>query len=152
MSPRPSARCVRRELRVVVDTNVWVSALVNPDGSPGQVIRAARAGRMEVVASWDLAEELIGVLARRKLRRYHFSPEDEQEVLTWLGRSLPSVELNVQLRDPDDAVVVAAAVAGRADAIVTGDRGLLDDAELRAWLDALGIAVLAPAELLERLA
>jgi putative PIN family toxin of toxin-antitoxin system len=143
---------VRRELRVVVDTNVWVSALVNPDGSKGQLIQAARAGRLEVVASWDLAEELIGALARRKLSRYRLSPEDEQEVLTWLGRSLPSVELNVQLRDPDDVVVVAAAVAGRADAIVTGDRGLLDDAELRSWLGERGIELLTPAELLERLA
>jgi putative PIN family toxin of toxin-antitoxin system len=107
---------------------------------------------MEVLASWDLAEELIGVLARRKLRRYHLSPEDEQEVLTWLGRSLPSVELNVQLRDPDDAVVAAAAVGGRADAIVTGDRGLLDDADLEAWLGARGVEMLTPAELLERLA
>jgi putative PIN family toxin of toxin-antitoxin system len=106
---------------------------------------------VDVVASWDLAEELIGVLARTKLRRYRFSPDDEREVLTWLGRSLPSVELDLPLRDPDDAVVVSAAVAGRADAIVTGDRHLLDDADLRTSLATRGIDVLTPAELLERL-
>jgi predicted nucleic acid-binding protein len=47
--------------------------------------------------------------------------------------------------------VVAAAVAGHADAIVTGDRDLLDNEELRAWLRDRGVEVLVPAELLERL-
>lgn len=64
---------------------------------------------------------------------------------------LPDVEIDVTLRDPDDAAVVSAAVSGRADTIVTGDRGLLDDAELRVWLGERGIELLTPSELLERL-
>jgi predicted nucleic acid-binding protein len=69
-----------------------------------------------------------------------------------LGVILPDVEIDFAPRDPDDAAVVSSAVVGRADAIVTGDRGLLDDAELRVWLGERGIELLTPAELLERLA
>jgi predicted nucleic acid-binding protein len=47
--------------------------------------------------------------------------------------------------------VVAAAIAGRADAIVTGDRDLLEDGTLRNWLRERGVDVMTPAELLERL-
>jgi len=55
------------------------------------------------------------------------------------------------LRDPRDAPVVAAAIAGHAEVIVTGDRDLLEDEELRAWLTVRDVEVLSPAELLERL-
>jgi predicted nucleic acid-binding protein len=46
---------------------------------------------------------------------------------------------------------VAAALAGRADAIVTGDRELLEDPDLRIWLWARSVEVLKPAELVKRL-
>ena len=61
------------------------------------------------------------------------------------------MEVDLELRDPDDVAVVVAAVAGRADAIVTGDGDLLNDAGLRAWLSARGLELLTPAGLLERL-
>ena len=57
----------------------------------------------------------------------------------------------MEVRDPKDAPVIAAAVAGRADVIVTGDRDLLGDAGLRAWLTDPGIEALTPAELVDRL-
>ena len=89
------------------------------------------------------------VLARQKLRRYRIAPDDERQILVLLGSSLPSVDVDFPLRDPDDAPVVGAALVGRADAIVTGDRGLLEDAGLRAWLGERGVEVLTPAELLD---
>jgi putative PIN family toxin of toxin-antitoxin system len=83
--------------------------------------------------------------------RYLLAATDALDLLRTLARTLPTVDVEVEVRDPKDAPVIAAAVAGRADVIVTGDRDLLDDAELRAWLTDRGIEVLTPAELVDRL-
>lgn len=76
---------------------------------------------------------------------------DVEGVLILVAPLLPAVDVHVEPRDPDDAMVVAAAVAGGADTIVTGDRHLLDDSELRHWLADRGIEVETPASLVERL-
>ncbi|HYU59351.1 MAG TPA: putative toxin-antitoxin system toxin component, PIN family [Solirubrobacterales bacterium] len=135
-------------MRVVVDTNVWVSGLAFPDGTPGRVIQAVRQGTVEAVASWELAAEITEVLRRPRIRALGVTEEDEEDALVLLAPALPDVDVEVELRDPDDAPVIAAALAGSAAAIVTGDRGLLDDAELRKWLGARGVELLEPAELL----
>jgi putative PIN family toxin of toxin-antitoxin system len=135
-------------LRVVVDTNVWVSGLILPDSTPGLVIQAVRDRRVTAVASWDLGEELALVLRRPKFRRYRISDADVGEVLALLAPLLPAVEIDLPVRDPKDAPVVAAALGGRADAIVTGDRDLIDDHDLRRSLNDRGIQVVTPRELL----
>jgi uncharacterized protein len=115
------------------------------------VLAAIRAGALEPVVSWELAAELTDVVRRPKLRRYEFSDEQVAALLVVLARWLPTVDVEVELRDPDDTPVVAAAIAGEAAAIVTGDRDLLENDELHAWLRARGVELLTPAELLERL-
>jgi putative PIN family toxin of toxin-antitoxin system len=101
--------------------------------------------------SWALASELVEVLRRPEIRRYGIDEKDVAAVLAVLGPFLPDVDVVVDVRDPDDAPVVAAALAGRADAIVTGDRDLLEDAALSSWLDDRGVRVLSPAEVLSEL-
>jgi putative PIN family toxin of toxin-antitoxin system len=115
------------------------------------VLAAVRDGNVETVGSWELAEELASVLGRPKIRKYEISENDARDLLVLLARDLPEADIRIDLRDPRDAPVVGAAVAGSADAIVTGDRDLLDDAELRAWLLERGVEVLNPGELIERL-
>jgi predicted nucleic acid-binding protein len=79
------------------------------------------------------------------------SDSDLRDILILLAPLLPSVEVSLDLRDPDDAPVVASAVAGRADAIVTGDKDLLDDQELRIWLGERGVELFSVGELLDLL-
>ncbi len=73
------------------------------------------------------------------------------ELLVVLARWLPSVDVEPELRDPKDAPVVSAAIAGDAEAIVTGDLDLLENNPLRTWLGERGIRSLKPTELLEEL-
>lgn len=152
MSSRRSARCAAGgagglDLRVVVDTNVWVSGLIAPDSAPGRVLQAVRDRELEPVITWELAEELTTVLRRPKLKRYRVSADDVQQLLALGAPFLPTVELQIDLRDPADVPVISAAVSGGADAIVTGDRDLLD-AVVRSKMKTHGIQVLTPGELL----
>jgi predicted nucleic acid-binding protein len=71
--------------------------------------------------------------------------------LILLYPALPDVDLDVPVRDLDNAPVVSAPVAGAAEAIVTGGRDLLEDDDLRAWLRERDIELLTPAELFDRL-
>jgi putative PIN family toxin of toxin-antitoxin system len=101
-------------LRVVLDTNVWVSGFINPIGPPGQLLEAVRTGRTEAVLTWELADEVLTVLARPQLRRFQIADEDVQELTALFAPLLPTVDVVVTPRDPDDAVVVAVAVGGGA--------------------------------------
>jgi putative PIN family toxin of toxin-antitoxin system len=145
-------RCGGGALRVVVDTDIWVSGLIASGSRPRRVIDAVRTGRVTAVARWELAEEIAEVLTRPALaRRYAIDETDRNEILSLLQPLLPKVEIAVTLRDPTDAPVVASALTGGAEAIVTGDRDLLDDAPLREWLSDRGVRVLTAADLLELL-
>ena len=122
--------------------------MIIPDSPPGRVLRAMRDHRFELVASWHVAQELADVLRRPRLRRYEIEQQDIEDVFRLLAPALPTADLDVPIRDPDDAPIVAAALAGAADVIVTGDRDFLSDTALREWLADRGVKVTTPAELL----
>ena len=115
------------------------------------MLDAARRGLFTPLASWDLAEEIVDVLRRPRLRRYRITEDDIRDVLAVLGALLPNVVVDVTVWDLRDAPVVGAAIAGRADAIVTGDKDLLDDPDLIRWLAEQHVDVLDPPALLARL-
>lgn len=116
------------------------------------MLEAVRQGQLVAVASWELAEEIVDVLRRPKLRRYRVTEQDIRDLLFLLTPALPTVEMEVPIRDPDDAPIVEAAVAGNAEAIVTGDQDLLEDPELHDWLQRHRIVLYTPAALLDTLA
>ena len=111
-----------------------------------------RDGRLIPVASWKLVEEIAEVLRRPRLRdRCALTEQDVHDVLVLLAPFLPSVETDAPVRDVDDAPVISSAVTGRAEAIVTGDRDLLERGPLRDWLAEREISVLTAAEVLARI-
>ena len=61
----------------VVDTSVWVSAFINPNGYPAQVYRAVRAGRFRCLTSLPLLEELAEVLSRQRVAKLRNLSGDE---------------------------------------------------------------------------
>lgn len=111
-------------MRVVVDTNILLSALINPHGLPAKLIDAWRSKRYTLVTS---AEQLIelGEVARRSTLSKLIVParvgafiNDLRELAEVLVR-LPKVDRSV---DPADNFLLAMAGAGRADCLVSGDK------------------------------
>jgi putative PIN family toxin of toxin-antitoxin system len=114
------------------------------------MLELVRDGHVQAVASWGLAEEIVEVLRRPRLRRYRITERDISDVLVLLAPLLPDVDIEVETHDRSDVPVVSAALAGAADIIVTGDRGLLEDADLGSWLEQRGVGLQRPAEFVDR--
>ncbi len=132
-------------MRAVVDTNVWISALLNPPGPPAAVRAALQSGLFTLVTSEPLLGELAAVLARpRFAQRYRVTPDDVAQLVELLREraTVVSVTGSVQLcRDPDDDVVIETALNGHADALVTRDDDLKGVAGLAVALASEGVSV-----------
>lgn len=134
-------------LRLVLDTNVLLSSLLYPTGSLAWLRDAWQSGTVRPLASRDTTTELINVLSYPK-----FNLADA-EIKKLLGSYLPWCEtVTVQhvsglphCRDPLDLQFLALAKTAKADALVTGDKGLLILAE------AFPIPILPPASLAKRI-
>ncbi|MDA8285386.1 MAG: putative toxin-antitoxin system toxin component, PIN family [Actinomycetota bacterium] len=111
-------------IAVFADTNTLVSGL-GWSGPPAQILDAVLAGQLVLVSSPALLAKLERVLAYPKLARVLPDPEGlVARLRTVVDLVEPTFELAVVADEPDNRVLEAA-VAARADAIVTGDGGLL---------------------------
>jgi putative PIN family toxin of toxin-antitoxin system len=111
-------------LRVVVDTNVFVS-IFQFGGRIGEILDLALQGTVELYTSQPIVEELRGVLREK----FHWSTErvdDATETLSRFCRFVDPGEPLKVCRDPDDDRVLECALAAGDEAIVSGDRDLLD--------------------------
>jgi putative PIN family toxin of toxin-antitoxin system len=136
-------------VRTVLDTNVVASALLW-GGTPERLIEAAGDGALELFTSEALLAELAGILGRAKfaalLRRKNLQAAEIVARYRELAETVDAPALEeAALRDPDDAAVLACAVAARADAMVTGD------GDLHALGDYRGISILSRAQALRRI-
>ncbi len=116
-------------MRIVADTNTVISGLLWK-GAPRQIIQACRYQRITVVSSERLIAELAEVLAREKfanrIRSAGLIPASLVEDYRVLTEQVYLEPLSEPVcRDPDDDAVLACALAGRADAVVSGDDDLL---------------------------
>ena len=116
--------------RVVVDPGVFISALIGRRGSaPDIVIRAIVDDRIEAVASLLLLAELKRVLRRPKFTRY-FDERTAREFVERVRRHATVVadpaQRPAETRDRGDDCIVALARDQAVDAIVSGDRDLID--------------------------
>jgi putative PIN family toxin of toxin-antitoxin system len=117
-------------MKVVFDTNILVSALVFPGGRAEAALLRIIEEHDQLLLSKPILDELLGVLARK------FSRDAEElartaVLLSELALTVrPRQKLRVVVDDPDNRVLECA-LAGRADAIVTGDSALLELGEFR---------------------
>lgn len=118
-------------MRVILDTNVLLGALISPHGPPDVIYRAWRAARFDLVTSRAQLDELRRVSRYPKLKtllpahRIGTMLNNMQRALVL--EVLPALLENLEANDPDDTFLLAMALAGEADYLVTGDRraGLL---------------------------
>jgi putative PIN family toxin of toxin-antitoxin system len=138
-------------LRIVVDTNLWIRAL--PGGRVTlPILDAWLAGEFIVVVSEHLIDELSAVWQRPRLRQ-RIDANDAALLLEQLrhrGHLVEPTTIPPRCRDPKDHPVLAAAIDGHVDAIVTGDADLRADDELRAQMNKFGVALWGVDSLLER--
>jgi uncharacterized protein len=117
-------------LRAVLDCNVYVSAIIRPEGPPGRIIeRFVRASQFDLILSPAIRDEVLGALAYPKVRK-HLRREVDAEL--WFEDLLLLAQLVVGdyqvvgvSEDPDDDIYLAAAIEGRCSYIVSGDPDLL---------------------------
>lgn len=131
-------------LRIVADTNVLVSALLQPLGPSARILELWAQSRIELITCPELLGELLDVVARPRLRRR--ISRDQAAELDALLRSQselrpdPSFEEGLT-RDPKDDYIVALAQVTSVDCIVSGDQHLTE-------LEGLSPPVLTPAAFL----
>jgi putative PIN family toxin of toxin-antitoxin system len=119
-------------LKVVLDTNVFVSSLLVKAGLPAQTLDAWRERRYVLIVSPAIIAEIRTTLSYPRIRRkYAITDEDVEQLVTLLERDALLVPGDADVagaipEDPADETVLACAVDAQANLIVSGDRHLLD--------------------------
>ena len=123
-------------MRVILDTNVLLAALISPYGPPDKIYRAWRAARFELVTSAAQLEELRRVSRYPKLKAI-LPAHRVGAIINNMRRAtiletLPILPPEFEVDDPSDTFLLAMAWASKADYLVTGDRraGLLQRGNL----------------------
>lgn len=138
-------------IRIVLDTNLFVSALLKPGSNPDIIVHAVRDEKVVLLMSESICHEISRVLTYPKIRsRLAVSDEDLKKFVQLFGTVAiitPGVLNLPQLdADPDDTKYLICAVEGRADYIVSGDHHLTDLVTYRA------IRIVTPADFVQILA
>lgn len=116
-------------MKVVLDTNIWVSAIIW-GGLPDQILLLREQNKLTIAMSQQLLDELECTFNKRKLAPKLQALNLAVPIVMNLIREsvifYPIEELNVpELRDVDDNIILATAIAGEVDVIITGDQDLL---------------------------
>ena len=128
--------------RAVVDTNVFIGSAWNAASASRRVVEACRSGALTLVVSPAIRREYDRIIPRAVRRRDEFVRIED--VLSRAQIVEPAEQPRVVPGDPDDDKFVAAAVAGRADGLITNDDHLLALGEHH------GVPILRPGDFVER--
>jgi putative PIN family toxin of toxin-antitoxin system len=137
-------------MRVVLDTNQYVSALLKSDSNSARLIALVHQGKIALIASPAILDEVRRVLAYPKIKRLHSHTEQEIEQFMRKTEKIAiitpgALQVDVIKADYSDNIFLACAVEGGADFIVSGDHHLKD---LKAFQ---GIRIVDPARFLAML-
>lgn len=127
------------KLRVVIDTNLMISAAIVPNSIPDKIVKAWLNDVFVLLTSREQLDEMQKVSLKAKLQSYTSFSEHASELIETLEfvtetvQPLLNKDLPIHSRDPKDDFIIACALGGNADYIITGDDDLLvlnNDAKL----------------------
>lgn len=138
-------------LKVVLDTNVFISAIISPKGICARILRLWIEGSFVLFSSEAILEELKRVLAHRKvagiLKKLNVSGEETEIYFQYIQDysyiTPGKIELHAVVKDPGDDMFLACALEANADYIVSGD------AHLCSMINFHGVEIVSPAEFLK---
>jgi putative PIN family toxin of toxin-antitoxin system len=131
-------------MRVVLDANIYVSALISDKGNPAAIINSWLSGEFDILISQPILDELLRVTSYERIQnKYRKVKETRLEFAELIAKQGTWIEpvktLSAVTRDKSDNVYLECAVEGEAQYIVSGDEHLLELGEYQ------GIIVLSPA-------
>ena len=117
-------------MRVVLDTNQHISAIIRPNGHPAQIMRLWRIRLIELAISPFILEEFEAVVRRPHIQqKNNLTDADIAEYLdilrTFTVLVPGTITVNAVPDDPDDDIIIACAIESEADMIISGDQHLL---------------------------
>ena len=138
---------LERRRKVVLDTNIIVSALLSKDGTPARILLAVGEGKIVNYISEEILSEIEDVLSRQKIHERTTDAEREVFLDMLVATSAlvtPKCRLHVLTEDQADNKILECAAEADADHIITGDQHLL---KLRRYNN---VKILNPAEFIKQ--
>ncbi|MEW5744703.1 MAG: putative toxin-antitoxin system toxin component, PIN family [Nitrospirota bacterium] len=139
-------------VKAVIDTNIWVSSLLNPFGFPSQLREAFTKGAFHAVISEPMLSELADVLSRPRIKdKYGLTDTNIQELLILIEERSEHVLLDENIaicRDKDDNLVIETAIKGKATYLISRDDDIKFDDKVVSFLAQYGITVASIAKFL----
>ncbi|MBS3074637.1 putative toxin-antitoxin system toxin component, PIN family [Candidatus Pacearchaeota archaeon] len=130
-------------MKVVLDTNIFISGIFWSGNFCSIIIDNWKNGRFEMISSLEIIEELVETLSNFKIQMPEEIIEEWKNLIIENSTiTYSSEKLEVIKEDPDDNKFLEAAVAGKAEFIISQDKHLLNLKEYR------GIRILKPEEFL----
>jgi putative PIN family toxin of toxin-antitoxin system len=135
-------------LKAVLDTNLFISALLTAKGNPAKIFNRWKAGFFDLIISLPILREIKRVILYPKIKkRLNWTDTEISEFLLGLAQFSIVVsgesKVDVIKADPTDNKYLACAHEGQADYIVTGDQHLLKEGQYK------GTKIITPREFLD---
>lgn len=117
--------------KVVLDTNIFVSAILKSQSNPGHIIDLVREKKLTLALSPDIISEIATVLSYPKLKKIHgLTPKGVKSHLKGLKSIseivVPTKRLDIIKEDPSDNIYLECAIESGSDFIISGDHHLTD--------------------------
>lgn len=116
-------------MKVVLDTNIWISGLLLPESKAGRVLAAWRQAKFQIVTTESLLDEMKRVLQYPKIKKRLAWNQDKIDqyvaLLKFFSTYIVATPVKRAIRDLNDLPLLDALIAGKADYLVTGDNDLL---------------------------